>query len=146
MPSGGSTARRSASTRCGRSGVTSAVRSGPVCCSQSRAHPSISARHRLVSGGSVSAAPSTSRRCSPNLDDVMLTLVEGFGGGHHQAPARQMSDGTLRFLVILVALMQAPALDRVPESSMAGDAAGQTTLVIEELEERAPRVLRPPRS
>jgi predicted ATPase len=69
-----------------------------------------------------------------DLDDVMLTLVEGFRGAQHQVPARQMSDGTLRFLAIIVALMQAPALDRAPEGPAVEEAAGQTTLVVEELE------------
>jgi hypothetical protein len=66
------------------------------------------------------------------LDDVMLTLVERFAGHDQRVPARMMSDGSLRFLAILVALLQEPA-------TLAGDASsdepvGQTTLVIEELE------------
>ena len=45
-----------------------------------------------------------------------------------------MSDGSLRFLAILVALLQAPTLDTMPEPLASEDALGQTTLVIEELE------------
>lgn len=68
------------------------------------------------------------------LDDVMLTLVERFAGTDRPVPARVMSDGSLRFLAILVALMQAPTVDTVPEPLASEDALGQTTLVIEELE------------
>jgi len=68
------------------------------------------------------------------LDDLMLTLVERFRGGRHQVPARVMSDGSLRFLAILVALMQAPTVDTMPEPLASEDALGQTTVVIEELE------------
>jgi len=45
-----------------------------------------------------------------------------------------MSDGSLRFLAILVALLQAPTIDAAPERLASEDALGQTTLVIEELE------------
>ena len=68
------------------------------------------------------------------LDDVMLTLVERFAGQSHQVPARVMSDGTLRFLAILVSLLQAPTVDTMPEALASEDALGQTTLVVEELE------------
>jgi energy-coupling factor transporter ATP-binding protein EcfA2 len=68
------------------------------------------------------------------LDDVMLTLVERFAGREQSVPARVMSDGTLRFLAILVALLQAPMVDTMPEPLASEDALGQTTLVIEELE------------
>jgi predicted ATPase len=68
------------------------------------------------------------------LDDVMLTLVERFAGSDHPVPARVMSDGTLRFLAILVALLQAPTVDTQPEPLASDDALGQTTLVVEELE------------
>ncbi len=68
------------------------------------------------------------------LDDLMLTLVERFGEGQHPVPARVMSDGSLRFLAILVALMQAPTLDTTPQSGASEEAMGQTTVVIEELE------------
>ncbi|MGQ0615464.1 MAG: AAA family ATPase [Acidimicrobiia bacterium] len=68
------------------------------------------------------------------LGDVMLTLVERTGGGLHPVSARVMSDGSLRFLAILVALMQSPTIDTAPELLAAEDAAGQTTVVIEELE------------
>jgi predicted ATPase len=69
-----------------------------------------------------------------DLDDVMLTLVERFAGRDHPVPARLMSDGTLRFLAILVALLQAPTVDTAPEPLASEDAVGQTKLVIEELE------------
>jgi predicted ATPase len=69
-----------------------------------------------------------------DLDDVMLTMVERFAGREHQVPARVMSDGSLRFLAILVALLQAPTVDMAPEPLASEDAVGQTTLVIEELE------------
>lgn len=69
-----------------------------------------------------------------SLDDLMLTLIERWGGENHAVPARMMSDGTLRFLAILVALLQAPTVDTVPEALASEDAAGQTTLVVEEME------------
>lgn len=69
-----------------------------------------------------------------DLDDVMLTLVERFAGREHPVPARVMSDGSLRFLAIVVSLLQAPAVDTAPEPLASEDAVGQTTLVIEELE------------
>lgn len=68
------------------------------------------------------------------LDDLMLTLIERFGDGQHQVPARVMSDGSLRFLAVLVALMQAPTVETTPEPLASEDALGQTTVVIEELE------------
>ena len=69
-----------------------------------------------------------------DLGDVMLTLLERFDGNDHAVPARVMSDGSLRFLAILVALLQAPTIDSAPERLAAEDAVGQTTMVIEELE------------
>jgi predicted ATPase len=69
-----------------------------------------------------------------DLDDVMLTLVERFEEREQPVPARIMSDGSLRFLAILVALLQSPTIDTVPEPLASEDALGQTTLVIEELE------------
>lgn len=74
------------------------------------------------------------RISTSELDDVMLTLVEGFQGRSYPVPARVMSDGTLRFLAILVALLQAPTRDTMPEPLASEDAFGQTTVVIEELE------------
>lgn len=68
------------------------------------------------------------------LGDVMLTLLERFAGQEHPVSARAMSDGSLRFLAILVALLQAPTIDTAPERLASEDALGQTTLVIEELE------------
>ncbi len=69
-----------------------------------------------------------------DLDDVMLTLGEHFAGKKRSVAARVMSDGSLRFLAILVALLQAPAADTAPDSFGSGEGVGQTTLVIEELE------------
>jgi predicted ATPase len=69
------------------------------------------------------------------LDDVMLTLIETFEGRDYPVPARIMSDGTLRFLAILAALMQAPALDNTLEHLAAEDAVGQRTVVVEEIED-----------
>lgn len=71
---------------------------------------------------------------SSQLDDVMLTLVERFANADQAVPARVMSDGTLRFLAILVALLQAPTVDTMPTPLASEDAMGQTTLVVEELE------------
>ena len=71
---------------------------------------------------------------SSELDDVMLTLAERQVGEKYAVPARLMSDGSLRFLAVLVALLQAPNAEAVPQPLAADDALGQTTLVIEELE------------
>jgi predicted ATPase len=71
---------------------------------------------------------------SSELDDVMLTLSERQNGRKHPVPARLMSDGSLRFLAILVALLQAPNTEATPEPLSSEEALGQTTLVIEELE------------
>ena len=71
---------------------------------------------------------------SSELDDVMLTLGERQNGRKHPVPARLMSDGSLRFLAILVALLQAPNTEAMPDPLASEDAMGQTTLVIEELE------------
>ena len=68
------------------------------------------------------------------LGDVMLTLLERFAGKSQAVPARVMSDGSLRFLAIVVALLQAPTIDAVPERLASEDTLGQTALVIEELE------------
>jgi predicted ATPase len=69
------------------------------------------------------------------LDDVMLTLIETFEGRDYPVPARIMSDGTLRFLAILTALMQAPTVDNTFEHLAAEDAVGQRTVVVEEIED-----------
>jgi predicted ATPase len=68
------------------------------------------------------------------LDDLMLTIVEQFRLNSVLVPARIMSDGTLRFLAILVSLMQAPTVETMPEPLASEDALGQTMVVIEELE------------
>ena len=69
-----------------------------------------------------------------DLEDLMLTLTERFRGQSTPVPARIMSDGTLRFLAILTSLMQVPTIDTTPEPLASEDAAGQTMVVIEELE------------
>ncbi len=69
-----------------------------------------------------------------DLGDVMLTLIERFAESDHPVSARILSDGSLRFLAILVALLQAPTVDTMPEHLASEDAVGQTTVVIEELE------------
>lgn len=68
-----------------------------------------------------------------SLGDVMVALQEQIDGERRELPARLMSDGTLRFLAILAALLEAPGstVGGVPGGS---DAVGRTTLVIEELE------------
>jgi AAA domain, putative AbiEii toxin, Type IV TA system len=71
---------------------------------------------------------------SSQLDDVMLTLSEHLNGRSYPVPARLMSDGSLRFLAILVALLQTPNTEALPQPLASEDAIGQTTLVIEELE------------
>jgi predicted ATPase len=65
------------------------------------------------------------------LDDVMLALVERIGARSWPVPARQMSDGTLRFLGLLAALLQPTDVEGVPSDR---GPLGQTTLVVEELE------------
>jgi len=69
-----------------------------------------------------------------DLDDVMLALSESFAGKARAVSARVMSDGSLRFLAILVALLQAPTTDTDSEAASSEEAMGQTLLVIEELE------------
>lgn len=69
-----------------------------------------------------------------DLGDVMLTVRERLGDGPFDVPARVMSDGTLRFLAILTSVLQAPTLETSPERMASDDAEGQTTVVIEELE------------
>lgn len=66
------------------------------------------------------------------LEDVMITLEEELAGAQWPVPARQMSDGTLRFLALVAALMQTPHEGDLEPTGP--DPAGQTTLVIEELE------------
>ncbi len=65
-----------------------------------------------------------------DLGDVMTTLRERLGDDLHPIPARLMSDGTLRFLAIAAALLEArPATDE------SGDlTAARRLLVVEELE------------
>jgi hypothetical protein len=71
---------------------------------------------------------------SSELDDVMLTLIERVNGRPYPVPARVMSDGSLRFLAILVALLQAPNTEAEPRPLAPEDVVGQRTIVIEELE------------
>lgn len=76
------------------------------------------------------------------LGDVMITVKERIGAHEEDVPARVMSDGTLRFLAILTSVMQAPPTETVegdgdesPTTDQPTDqAAGQTMVVIEELE------------
>ncbi|MPY92867.1 MAG: AAA family ATPase [Acidimicrobiia bacterium] len=68
------------------------------------------------------------------LDDVMLTVVERAGPHTQELSARLASDGTLRFLAVLAALLEAPSSEGTLEAMASDDAVGQTTLVIEELE------------
>lgn len=84
----------------------------------------------LVSGLS-EARVSDLRIVESELDDVMVTLVEEAGGRTWSIPARQASDGTLRFLALLAALLQPQTeTERISEP----DPVGRTTLVVEELE------------
>jgi predicted ATPase len=70
-----------------------------------------------------------------DLDDVMLTCQQRFGDREYPVPARLLSDGSLRFLAILTALLQAPAREGDPGNSNPEELpVGRTTLVIEELE------------
>lgn len=71
---------------------------------------------------------------SSELGDVMLVVKERMAGNVVDVPARIMSDGTLRFLAILTTVLQAPTVDTMPELLASDDAVGQTTVVIEELE------------
>lgn len=61
------------------------------------------------------------------LGDVMVTIEEMIGGHARQVPARLMSDGTLRFLAIVAAMLDAP-----PETDPSIDSG--RVLVAEELE------------
>jgi predicted ATPase len=76
----------------------------------------------------------------------MLALKEG--DGSEVTPAREMSDGLLRFLAIATALLTANrGLDIDPGLSTPGEAEGGVELVLEELENglhpaQADRVLR----
>lgn len=68
---------------------------------------------------------------SSELGDVMVTIEEMIGGDRKQVPARLMSDGTLRFLAIAAAMLDAPE----PSSLSYSDTpAGGRVLVVEELE------------
>lgn len=63
---------------------------------------------------------------SSELGDVMLTIDERIGGQVRSVPARLMSDGTLRFLSMAAAMLDAPVRD--------GEGSAGRVLVIEELE------------
>lgn len=67
---------------------------------------------------------------SSDLGDVMITIDEKIGGRVRPVPARLMSDGTLRFLSMAAAMLDAP------EASLGGgsDHDAKRMLVIEELE------------
>jgi predicted ATPase len=64
-----------------------------------------------------------------DLGDVMLTITERLGGSKHTVPARQMSDGTLRFLAVVTSVLQTPLQEASDDSD-----SWPRTLVIEELE------------
>lgn len=66
------------------------------------------------------------------LGDVMVTVNERIGDAIEPMPARLMSDGTLRFLAIAAALMDAPGPTH-PSSADSTAVAGRL-LVVEELE------------
>ena len=67
------------------------------------------------------------------LGDVMLVLDESRAGRDEQTPAREMSDGLLRFTAVATALLSPQHLD--VEASPAGvDERGAVHMVIEELE------------
>jgi predicted ATPase len=69
-----------------------------------------------------------------DLRDVMLTVQEG-GGLDEVTPARELSDGLLRFLAIAVALLTADrGLDVKPDSPLDAQVQARVLLVIEELE------------
>lgn len=63
---------------------------------------------------------------SSELGDVMLTIDERIGGQVRSVPARLMSDGTLRFLSMAAAMLDAPPSDQ--------QGSPGRVLVIEELE------------
>ena len=71
---------------------------------------------------------------SSSLGDVILAIVESVGAKEYPVSARSASDGTLRFLAILAALLQAPDSTISPEVRSVDEAVGQTQMVIEELE------------
>ena len=66
---------------------------------------------------------------SSDLGDVMTTLRERLGDELHPIPARLMSDGTLRFLAVAAALLEARAAEE-PD----GTTPARRLLVVEELE------------
>ncbi len=68
------------------------------------------------------------------LGDVILAIIERVGDREFAVSARSASDGTLRFLAILTALLQAPDATLLPVVRAADEAVGQTQMVIEELE------------
>lgn len=72
-----------------------------------------------------------------SLGDVMFGLVEGPADRSHFTPAREMSDGMLRFTAIATALLTARRgldVDHSPASVPVVDAPGPICIVIEELE------------
>ncbi len=71
-----------------------------------------------------------------SLDDVMLCMHERIGSDVRTVPARLMSDGTLRTLAIVAALLEPPAEAQRSSLSPRDGLTGvpSTTLVIEEVE------------
>lgn len=68
------------------------------------------------------------------LGDVMLAVTECLAGEKHSLSARLMSDGMLRFLAFATALLEAPRVEEAAAPDGIGGSPGQTTLVIEEVE------------
>jgi predicted ATPase len=64
----------------------------------------------------------------------MLAVTECLAGEKHSLSARLMSDGMLRFLAFATALLEAPRVDEAAAPDGVGGSPGQTTLVIEEVE------------
>lgn len=89
---------------------------------QSETAAELTAMTRSLSEAQISDLSSV----SSDLGDVMVTINERIGGQDRSVPARLMSDGTLRFLSMAAAMLDAPASD--------AEGAGGRVLVIEELE------------
>ncbi|STC81233.1 SMC domain-containing protein [Corynebacterium minutissimum] len=85
----------------------------------------------------VTGVDSTLDFIDTQLDEVMLTLVEHFADGRHEStPAREMSDGLLRFLAIATALKTAPRDLDIEQPLSRGDdvESAVAQIVVEEME------------
>lgn len=74
------------------------------------------------------------------LGDVMVTIEELIGGTRHPVPARLMSDGTLRFLAVAAALLEAGPDDGrllVVEEIENGLHPSQASLLVQRLKDAA---------